>query len=83
MTPRTNVIQCSLQSFSVPGTIFLSFLGGALFGLIPGILIVAFVRFSMFSLLSTYGSHALEQKLTHISVLRTSCPLVALQVPSS
>jgi uncharacterized membrane protein YdjX (TVP38/TMEM64 family) len=27
----------------VPGTIFLSFIGGALFGLIPGILIVAFL----------------------------------------
>lgn len=36
--------QNSLQSFSVPGTIFLSFLGGALFGLVPGILAVAFVR---------------------------------------
>jgi hypothetical protein len=34
----------SLQSFSIPGSIFMSFLGGALFGLPVGFCVVTLVR---------------------------------------
>lgn len=35
----------SLQTFCIPGSLFLSFLGGTLFGLPKGVLLVCFVRF--------------------------------------
>jgi hypothetical protein len=34
----------SLQTFSIPGSIFLSFVGGSLFGLPGGILLVSTVK---------------------------------------
>lgn len=34
----------SLQAFAIPGAIFLSFLAGPLFGILPGIIIVTLVN---------------------------------------
>jgi uncharacterized membrane protein YdjX (TVP38/TMEM64 family) len=38
-----SIFSCVSQTFSIPGSIFLSFLGGALFGVPLGVTTVAFV----------------------------------------
>jgi hypothetical protein len=39
-----------MQSFAIPGPVFLSILSGALFGAVPGFLLVCFVTFHYFKL---------------------------------